>query len=97
MKDARGRARTCQEVVQDAPYPGACPNCWPDVDGREDLGRDPACPDHGVVVVVCGAPAAAVVDSGDDQPYWMCAACADHCVRNRGGVRLYPRMKGEGR
>jgi hypothetical protein len=32
-----------------------------------------------------------VIDNGDSQPYWMCAACADHNVKNRGAVRLWSR------
>ena len=35
--------------------------------------------------VACGQPATKVVDNGDRCVYLMCAACADHNVRNRRG------------
>lgn len=34
--------------------------------------------------IPCGRPAAFVVKNSDPSPYAMCAACADHNVRNRG-------------
>jgi hypothetical protein len=40
--------------------------------------------------IQCGKPAVCIVDNGDSQPYWMCEECADHNVRNRGGVRWEP-------
>lgn len=36
--------------------------------------------------IPCGAPASAIVyHDGDGRGYYMCAPCADHNVRNRGG------------
>lgn len=34
--------------------------------------------------IACGRPAEFVVKNRDPRPYAMCAACADHNVRNRG-------------
>jgi hypothetical protein len=45
--------------------------------------------------IACNAPAVTVIDNGDPQPYWMCAACADHNVRNRGAVRFVPATMAE--
>jgi hypothetical protein len=39
--------------------------------------------------IPCGAPAVAVVDSGDAHPYFMCGPCAEHNVRNRGAIRWF--------
>lgn len=36
--------------------------------------------------VPCGRPAVKIVDNGDEHPYWMCFNCADHNIRNRGGI-----------
>jgi len=39
----------------------------------------------------CGRPATAIIWSNRDQrAYRMCEMCADHNVRNRGGVKLAP-------
>ncbi len=37
----------------------------------------------------CLKPAIAIVDNGDQHPYWMCRECTEHNVHNRGGVRWY--------
>lgn len=36
------------------------------------------------VFIPCGRPAVVIVKTRDPKPYNMCAACADHNVRNRG-------------
>lgn len=38
--------------------------------------------------IPCNAPAARLVKTRDPKPYRMCAACADHNVKNRGATDL---------
>jgi hypothetical protein len=45
--------------------------------------------------VACGRPAVCIVDNGDTHPYWMCNYCADHNVKNRGGVQWIPKGKAD--
>ena len=60
-----------------------------DARGRERKCQE-ASPCSFGVFVPCGGEAVAIVDNGDEHPYWMCAECADHNVRNRGAVRHEP-------
>ena len=36
--------------------------------------------------IPCGKPATCLVKNRDPKPYFMCDACADHNVRNRGAT-----------
>ena len=38
--------------------------------------------------IPCGKPATFLVKNRDPKPYFMCEACADHNVRNRGAKIL---------
>ncbi len=60
-----------------------------DARGRERVCQE-ASPLSLATLIACGRPAAAIIDNGDEHPYWMCAACADHNVKNRGAVRYSP-------
>ena len=45
--------------------------------------------------IPCGAPATAIVHHDKDRrSYYMCAACTDHNVRNRGGKLVFQKSKG---
>lgn len=41
----------------------------------------------------CSAPAEYVVRNSDPEPYYMCAGCADHNVRNRGARYVTPEYR----
>jgi hypothetical protein len=60
-------------------------------------GREMTCQEASPLSLVgyvpCGEPAEALVDNGDERPYWMCRSCAEHNVRRRGAVE-YVRAKG---
>lgn len=52
-------------------------------------GREMECQEQvafGNLHTSCGEPAEVIVDNGDQRPYWMCLACADHNKTNRGAV-----------
>ena len=38
--------------------------------------------------IPCGKPATFLVKNRDPKPYFMCEACADHNVKNRGATVL---------
>lgn len=45
--------------------------------------------DDGPVPAPCGKPATKFIWHGRrERPYYMCDGCADHNVRNRGGISL---------
>lgn len=43
--------------------------------------------------IPCNAPAVSLVKHRNEGPYRMCAACADHNVRNRGAELVGPYKK----
>jgi hypothetical protein len=51
------------------------------------LSCEEASPMSHATYIACGAPAVALVlHNRDRRTYAMCLACADHNIRNRGGV-----------
>jgi hypothetical protein len=48
-----------------------------------------ASPMSGNRYFACGAPAEAIIDNGDERPYYMCLPCAMHNLRNRGASVIY--------
>lgn len=71
----------------------ACANCQDAIAQlAEQLDRGAECQEASPLSynfkIECGRPAVALIDNGDETPYLMCAGCADHNVRNRGGMIL---------
>jgi len=59
----------------------------------KDAECQEASPMSGMKYFACAAPAVAIVNNGDDRPYYMCYGCTQHNVRNRGGKILFTKDK----
>jgi hypothetical protein len=88
---------TCIEAMRlaksDEPVQVACGSCRMAISLlAEQLDEGAECQEASPLSysfkIECGRPAVALIDNGDQMPYFMCAGCADHNVRNRGGMIL---------
>lgn len=65
----------------------------PPVKNLKEIPKDATCqeaaPMSGMRYFACGTPAVAIVDNGDERPYYMCVACTWHNLRNRGASLIF--------
>ncbi len=89
MKTGLHQCRLCEKRIETGDY---CTRCVPppaDNSFREGATCQEASALSRMRYLACGQAAEVIVHHAKDRrAYYMCAMCADHNIRNRGGAEL---------